>query len=67
MARLNAVYPKIGDNATTPTRVDFGSINSGALTTPTITAAQVTAVLAGAGYLKITINGANRNLITCLD
>ncbi len=65
--RLNAVYPKIGDDATTPVKVDFGNINAGALTTPTQTIATVDAIAPGMGYLEVTINGVNRNLLMCLD
>lgn len=67
MAKLNAVYPKIGDNTDTPTKVDFGTINTAALTTPTQTIATVDAVLPGMGFLEITINGVNRNLLMSLD
>lgn len=67
MSRLNSVYSKIGANNTTPTRVDFGKINAAALTTPTQTVTTVDAIAPGMGYLKITINGVNRNLLTCLD
>jgi len=67
MAKLNAVYPKIGSDTDTPTKVDFGDINSAALTTPTATKAIVTGAIAGAGFLAITINGANRNLLIVLD
>lgn len=67
MSRLNKLYPFIGDDATTPTRVDFGNINAGALTTPTATVSSATAVTAGLGIIQITINGNNRNLLTVLD
>jgi len=65
--RLNKLYPFIGDDATTPTKVDFGNINAASLTTPTATNASVTAVTAGMGFLEITINGLNRNLLMSLD
>jgi hypothetical protein len=65
--RLNKVYPFIGDNAGTPTKVDFGNINAAALTTPTATIASTKAITAGMGFLEITINGVNRNLLMCLD
>lgn len=65
--RLNAVYAKIGANATTPTKVDFGKINAAALTTPTQTVTTVDVIAPGMGYLEILINGANRNLLMCLD
>ena len=65
--RLNAVYPKIGANATTPVRVDFGNINAAALTTPTATTTTADAAISGVGFLAITINGNNRNLLTVLD
>ncbi len=67
MARLNAVYPKIGDDATIPTKVDFGNINAAALTTPTATVATTDAIIVGMGFLEVTINGANRNLLMVLD
>ena len=67
MAKLNAVYPKIGDDSDTPTKVDFGTINGAAVTAPTATRASVDAVTAGMGFLEVTINGANRNLLMCLD
>ena len=67
MSRLNAVYPKIGDDATTPTRVDFGNINSAALTTPTATKATATAAITGCGFIAITIGSSNENLLTTLD
>jgi len=65
--RLNKVYPFIGDNATTPEKVDFGNINAAALTTPTATKASVDAITVGMGFLEITINGLNRNLLMSLD
>lgn len=67
MSRLNAVYPKIGANATTPVAVDLGDINAAALTTPTATKAVASAAIAGAGFIAITINGSAFNLITVLD
>jgi len=65
--RLNKVYPFIGDDATTPAKVDFGNINAAALTTPTATIASTQAITAGMGFLEITINGVNRNLLMSLD
>ena len=65
--RLNKFYPFIGDDATTPTKVDMGNINSGALTTPTATKSTVTTAITGAGFIAITINGNNRNLMIVLD
>ena len=65
--RLNAVYAKIGANATTPVKVDFGNINAAALTTPTQDIASVDAIAPSMGYLEITINGVNRNLLMCID
>ena len=67
MARLNAIYPKIGDDATTPTKLDFGNINSGTLTTPTAVKATATSAIAGVGFVAITINGSDFNLLTTLD
>lgn len=67
MSILNKLYPFIGDDATTPTRVSMNKINSAALTTPTAVKATATSAIAGAGFIAITINGSNFNLITTLD
>ena len=67
MAKLNAVYPKIGDDSDTPTKVDFGSINASALITPTATKSTATTAITGCGFLEVTINGVNRNLLMVLD
>ncbi len=65
--RLNEVYPKIGQNATTPDRVDFQKINTSALTVPTATKATVTGAITGAGFLAIKINDNDYNLMIVLD
>ena len=67
MSKLNKVYPFIGDETDTPAKVDLGTINAAALTTPTQTVATVDVIAPGMGFLEITINGVNRNLLMCLD
>lgn len=65
--RLNKVYPFIGDDATTPAKVDFGNINSASLTAPTATKSTATTAITGCGFIEITINGVNRNILMTLD
>jgi len=72
MGRLNAVYPKIGANASTPTRVDFNRINDAATTIPTAVKSTVTTAITGAGFIAINFeNDAGTvtpaNLVICLD
>ena len=65
--RLNKFYPFIGDDATTPVKVDMGNINAAALTTPTATISTATTAITGCGFIEVTINGVNRNILMVLD
>jgi len=65
--RLTKFYAFIGEDGTTPAKVDMGNINAAALTTPTQTVATMDAIAPGIGLIEVTINGVNRNILMVLD
>lgn len=63
---VSAIYPRIGGNTADNTRLFVQTVDTSVIDVPTAIPASVTAVIAGIGYVGITLNGTNMKLLAAL-